>query len=117
MLSVIENIFVLNIDQYCEKKSMNLKIHSRTAVKDSGAGASTCSCASLVQEGPGRPCLVQILWWKRKSRDKESGTASVHARYGNSLILFVCQVRSFQLLKYQNFNKHGFVCLTIQRRE
>lgn len=96
---------------------MNLKIHSRTAVKDSGVGASTCSCASLVQEGPGRPCLVQILWWKRKSRDKESGTASVHARYGNSLILFVCQVRSFQLLKYQNFNKHGFVCLTIQRGE
>lgn len=39
---------------------MNLKIHSRTAVKDSGAGASTCSCASLVQEGPGRLALCKF---------------------------------------------------------
>lgn len=47
--------------------------------------------------GPSGPCLVQTLWWKRKSGDKGSGSASVHAWYRNSLILFVCQVRSFQL--------------------
>lgn len=47
--------------QYCAKNHMNLKIQNRTAVREASAGASSCSCASVAQEGPGMPCLVQLF--------------------------------------------------------
>lgn len=72
MLSVIENIFVLNIDQYYEKKIHEPEDTQQDCCEGLGCWGFYLQLCLFSAGGSRQACLVQILWWKRKSRDKES---------------------------------------------